>query len=148
MGKKSTSLFHMGADTSEQHWNLVELEVLESRRQLRQTVNALIDLTSSSTLTTGEIRQHLHAGMEKFGKQLATQLVRSLHNDDAQKRQSVVWLLTFLHDADTIPQLRHMACDKHVSRSIRLSASLALAGMGATAECAEDSQRKRLYAIS
>ena len=41
MGKKSTSLFQTGVDTSEQHWNLVELEVWESRRQLRQTVNAL-----------------------------------------------------------------------------------------------------------
>ncbi len=148
MGKKSTSLFQTGGDTSERHWNLVELEVLESRRQLRQTINTLIDLTSTSTLTTGEIRQHLYSGMAKFGKQLATQLVRSLQNDDAQKRQSVVWLLTLLHDADTIPQLQHMACDKHLSRSIRLSASLALAGMGATAECAEDYQCKRLYAIS
>ncbi len=148
MGKKSTSLFQTGVDTSEQHWNLVELEVWESRRQLRQTVNALIDLANSSTLTTGEIRQHLYSGMAKFDKQLATQLVRSLHNDDAQKRQSVVWLLTLLHDADTIPQLQHMACDKHLARSIRLSASLALAGMGATAECAEDYQRRRLYAIS
>ncbi len=128
--------------------NIVELEVLESRRQLRLKANELIQLANKSTITTNEIRQELLFGIAKFGPQLAIQLVRSLHRDDLQERQSIVWLLTLLNDIQTIIPLQRMSVDKRLPRSIRLSASLALAGMGVTAEMIDKHRRVRLYAIS
>ena len=58
-----------------------------------------------------------------------------------------MWLLTLLDDKETIPLLERMSQNERLSRAIRLSASLALAGMGATAESAAHYQRKHLYAI-
>ena len=121
---------------------------LESRRQLRQKVNELIQCSNISSLTTSEIQQQLLLSSATFGNQLAAQLVRSLQSNDQRNRQSIVWLLTMLDDKSSIPLLQHLAQNELLSRSIRLSASLALAGMGATAESTEHYQRKRLYAIS
>lgn len=143
MGKKGARLF-----LPEHSRNIVELEVLESRRHLRQKVSELIRLANNPTVTTGEMQQHLLPGIAKFGPQLAAQLVRSLHRDDPQERQSIVWLLTLLNDEETISPLRHITHDKRIPRLIRLSASLALAGMGATAETIDNQRRTRLYAIS
>ena len=148
MEKKGARLLQLETETFEHSWNVVEHEVLESRRQLRQKVNELIRLVDGSTLTTGEMQQHLLSGVAKFGPQLAMQLVRSLHRDDPLERQSVVWLLTLLNDAETITLLRHMSDNKRLPRPIRLSASLALAGMGITAQTIDDHRRARLYAIS
>lgn len=143
MGKKGTRLFQR-----DHCRNIVELEVLESRRHLRLKVNELIRLANNPTITTGEMQQQLSLGVSKFGAQLSGQLVRSLHRDDHQERQSIVWLLTLLNAKETISPLRHMSDDKRIPRSIRLSASLALAGMGVTAETIDSHRRTRLYAIS
>ena len=143
MGKKGTRLFQRDHGR-----NIVELEVLESRRHLRLNVNELIRLANNSTITTGEMQQQLSLGASRFGAQLAGQLVRSLQRDDPQERQSIVWLLTLLNAKETITPLRHMSDNKRIPRSIRLSASFALAGMGVTAEAIDSHRRTRLYAIS
>jgi len=145
MEKEGARLFQQEHGT---HWNIVELEVLASRRQLRQHVNAIIELSNSSTLTTSEIRQQLLLGVATFGNQFAAQLVRSLQCDDHLQRQQIVWLLTVLNDQQTLPLLQRLSRNERLSRPIRLSASLALAGMGATAEVINTQPVKRLYAIS
>ena len=143
MGKRDPRQFQHAADTNKQRWNIVELE---SRRQLRRKVNELIELVDDPTITTSEMRERLLLGAATFGEQFAIQLARSLHRDDQHERQSIVWLLTLLDDQTTIPQLEQMSRDERQSRSIRLSAALALAGMGATAEMMDDPWHKRLYA--
>lgn len=143
MEKKSARLFQRDHGR-----NIVELEVFESRRQLRLNVNELIRLANNATITTGEMQQQLFLDVSRFGAQLAAQLVRSLHRDDPQERQSIVWLLTLLNAKETILPLQHMSRDKRIPRSIRLSASLALAGMGVTAETIDNHHRTHLYAIS
>ena len=148
MEKKDARLFQPEVGTSHSGWNIVERNVLESRRQLRQKVNELIGLCSVTSLTTSEMQQQLLLGVATYGKLFATQLVRSLQSDDTQKRQHIVWLLTLLNDPETIPLLQQMSLDKRISRRVRLSASLALAGMGVTAEDVERYHRVRLYAIS
>ena len=145
MEKKDATLFQHSTDTHEQGWNIVELE---SRRQLRHRIHELIQLSHSSSITTSEMRQHLLLGAAQFGKRFATQLVRALHRDDQQERQSIVWLLTLLNEQETIPPLQQMSLNERLPRSVRLSASLALAGMGATKEMTEQSRHVRLYAIS
>lgn len=144
MEKRGARLSQLEVGTGETSWNIVELE---SRKKLRQKVNDLVRLSSISTLTTSEIQQQLLLVVAMFGNQLAAQLVRSLQSDDQQKRQHIVWLLTLLDDKDTIPLLRRISQNEQLARSIRLSASLALAGMGATVESTEHYQRKRSYAI-
>jgi hypothetical protein len=148
MEKKDARLFQPGSGTSKQGWNIVEREVLESRRQLRQRVNELIEFCNAPTLTTSEMRQHLLLGVATYGQPFATQLVRSLQSDDTQKRQNVIWLLTLLNDPETIPLLQQMSHNERLPRKIRLSASLALAGMGVTTEVLDQHKRVRLYAIS
>ena len=148
MEKKGARRFQKEANSIELSRNVVELEVLESRRHLRHTVNELIRLTTHSSISTEEIQRQLSLSITGFGTQLSSQLLRSLNRDDLQERQSIVWLLILLNDAQTIAPLRHMSLDKRIPRSIRLSASLALAGMSATAETNENCQRARLYAIS
>ncbi|HYX50855.1 MAG TPA: hypothetical protein VE843_13990 [Ktedonobacteraceae bacterium] len=125
----------------------MELEVLESRRQLRQKVNELIQVTTNYSATTTEIRQYLSLRLTEFGTQLSTQLLRSLNRNDPQERQSIVLLLILLNDAQTIAHLRHISLDENISRPIRLSASLALAGLGATEETKSNHQRAHLHAI-
>ena len=143
MEKKDARLFQDA--THEHSWNIVELE---SRRQLRYRIHELIQLASSSSIPTSEMRQHLLLGVVQFGKLFATQLVRSLQRNDQQERQAIVWLLTLLNEQETIPPLQQMSRNEQLPRSIRLSASLALAGMGATKEVTDNSRRVRLYAIS
>ena len=135
-----------GIDThTEDKRNIVELE---SQRQLRQKINELIRLSSCSTVTTSEILQHLHFNAALFGEQFSAQLVRSLQHDDPSKRHAIVWLLTLLNDRTTISQLQQISLNPHISRSVRLSASLALAGMNATREVTDNYRRIHLYAIS
>ena len=143
MGKRDARQFQQAADINEQRWNIVELE---SRRQLRRKVNELIELVDDPTITSSDMREQLLLGVATFGEQFAMHLVRSLHRDDQHERQSIIWLLTLLDDQTTIPLLEQMSRDERQSRSIRLSAALALAGMGATAEVMNDTWRKRLYA--
>ena len=131
--------------TIHEGWNIVELE---SHRQFRQTVNELIKNTNTVGITTSDLLQQLKECRTIYGTRFTTQLVRALHRENAQERQAVVSLLTLLDDPNTIPQLQHISHSKQYPRSIRLSASLALAGMGATRETTEDSRRVRLYAIS
>ncbi|GAC1422204.1 MAG: hypothetical protein NVSMB54_01090 [Ktedonobacteraceae bacterium] len=131
--------------TIHEGWNIVELE---SHRQFRQAVNELIKNTTIVGITTNTLRQQLENCRASYGTRFITQLVRALNQENAQERQSVVSLLTLLNDPNTIPQLQYMAQSEHYPRSIRLSASLALAGMGATRETTDDFRRVRLYAIS
>jgi hypothetical protein len=148
MEKWDAGLLRQEADTHQQSRNIVEFEVLESRRQLRLTVNQLIRLARNPAHTTSEIQHHLRLSVAAFGDQLATQLVRSLDRDDPQERQSIVWLLTLLNDTETVPPLQRMSHNTRLPRSIRLSAALTLAGMGETVEMKEENRRIRLYAIS
>jgi len=144
MGKRDARQFQHSADTNKQRWNIVELE---ARRQLRRKVNELIALVDDFAITIGEMREQLLLGVATFGEQFAIQLVRSLHCDDQHERQSIVWLLTLLDDQATIPLLEQISRDERQLRSIRLSAALAMAGMGATAEMIDDEMgHKRLYA--
>jgi hypothetical protein len=143
MEKRDTRLFQH----YEPSWNIVELEVLESRRQLHQKVNELIRLAHNASLTTSEIRHQLLLGAATFGHRLTMRLVHSLHRDSHDERQSIVWLLTLLNDREAITSLQHMSRNERLPRLVRLSASLTLAGMGATAEMIED-KHARLYAIS
>ena len=148
MEKGSARLFQQGLATSEHNWNIVELA---THRHLRQRVNELIQLVNHSSLTTDEIHEQLLASVTTFGDKFAAQLVRSLYRDNLQERQAVVWLLTVLKDEESIPSLQRISRDRRISRAIRLSASLALAGMGATRETQETDEqrpRRRLYAIS
>jgi phosphoenolpyruvate carboxylase len=143
MGKKGVRLFQ-----PEHSRNIRELEVLEYRRQIRQKVNELIRLANNSTIPTEEMQRKLTLGVARFGTQLSSQLLRSLHREDSQERQSIVWLLILLNEKVTVAPLQHISQDKRIPRSIRLSASLALAGLGATLETIEYHRRTRLYAIS
>lgn len=129
----------------EQSWNVVELA---TRKQIRRNINELLHRCSDTTITTSEMRQELLQGLVAFGSQFATQLVRSLHRDDYAERQSIVWLLTVLNAHETILPLQQMSNNSNLPRAIRLSAALALAGMGVTAKTIKESRRVRLYAIS
>jgi hypothetical protein len=148
MEKKGARLFQREADALEHGNNIVKLDVLESRRQLRLEVNKLIRLAHNSTISTDEMQHHLFRCVARFGDLLPIQLLRSLHHEDIHKRQSIVWLLILLNDKATIGPLQHISQDKQMPRPIRLSASMALAGMGATPESRENHRSTRLYAIS
>jgi hypothetical protein len=146
MEKGSARLFQQAiSDAFEQSWNVVELE---TRKQVRQKIDTFLRLANDMTMPTSEVRQQLLQSVASFGDVFTTQLVRSLHRDDSAERQSIVWLLTVLNAKETIPPLLRMTDDSHLPRAVRLSAALALAGMGVTAEMIEKSRRVRLYAIS
>ena len=145
MEKKGARLFQAAEETRDYGWNIVELE---TRRQLRLKVTELLRLVNDPTLTTSEMQQHLLYYKAIFGKQLATQLVYSLYRTNQNERQSIVWLLTLLNEADAITPLRWMSGNKQLPHPVRLSASLALAGMGATPEMLDEHRQERLYAIS
>lgn len=147
MGEKGARLSQQGTKPLEPGWNIVELEVLETRRRLRLKVNELIRLANNPTLTTSDIQQHLRPCAEEFGRQLAALLVRALHRDDSQERHAIAWLLALLNDPASITPLHHMSHNKRLPRAVRLSAALALAGMGATPEMRDDQRRARPYAI-
>lgn len=146
MEKGGARLFQQANfDASDQNWNIVELE---TRKQIRQQVNSLLRQAYTMTVTTSEVRRQLLQGVADFGFPFATQLVRLLHRDDCAERQSVIWLLVTLNEKETIPLLQQMSNNAHLPRAIRLSAALALAGMGVTAETVRQHRRVRLYAIS
>jgi len=146
MEKGSARLFQQTTpDTLEQGWNIVELE---TRKQVRQKVHMFLRQATDMTLTTSEMRQQLLQSVTTFGSEFVTQLVRSLNRDDDAERQSVIWLLTVLHEPETIPPLQSMASNKNLPRAIRLAAGLTLAGMGVTAETIEKNRRVHLYALS
>jgi len=145
MEKKGARLFQADEEIRDYGWNIVELE---TRRQLRLRVNELLRLVNDLTLTTSEMQQHLLYHKARFGKQLATQLVHSLPRSDQNERQSIVWLLTLLNEAASVTPLRRMSGNKQLPRPVRLSASLALAGMGVTPEMLGERRQPRLYAIS
>ncbi|MDQ2884801.1 MAG: FUSC family protein [Chloroflexota bacterium] len=132
-------------DHPENNWNIVELE---SRRHLRSKINELIHLTVDSTLTTTDLQHQLSLNQKLFGSRFVLHLVRALQHEDQAEREAVVWLLTLLNAQETIIPLQQMAHNERLSRPTRLSASLALAGMGATPEMGEQYQPRRLYAIS
>jgi hypothetical protein len=132
-------------NASEHNQNIV---AFESHRQLRDTISSLIYLTTSSTLTTHDLQQHLKQHKATFGSRFTTHLIRALLHTEQDERDAVVWLLTQYNEKETIPPLQQMVQNEHLSRSVRLSASLALAGMGATQEMQDIPRRVRLYAIS
>ncbi|HEV2653344.1 MAG TPA: hypothetical protein VGT82_00220 [Ktedonobacteraceae bacterium] len=132
-------------DHPENNRNIVELE---SRRHLRSKINELIYLTVDSTLTTTDLQHQLSLNQKLFGSRFTLLLVRALQHEDQAEREAVVWLLTLLNAQETIVPLQQMAHNERLSRPTRLSASLALAGMGATPEMGEQYQPRRLYAIS
>src|SRR5579885_3025573 len=139
MEKGSARLFQQAiSDAFEQSWNVVELE---TRKQVRQKIDTFLRLANDMTMPTSEVRQQLLQSVASFGDVFTTQLVRSLHRDDSAERQSIVWLLTVLNAKETIPPLLRMTDDSHLPRAVRLSAALALAGMGVTAEMIEKSRR-------
>lgn len=111
--------------------NIVELE---SQRELRRQASSIIQHCHSNTATTGELRQHLQSCTATFGNRFSLHLARSLQEprNNQADRQAIVWLLTLLNDQATIPLLQQIADQQRLPRAIRLSASLALAGMGAT----------------
>ncbi len=148
MGEKGTRLFPKEIHTRKLNRNIVELEVLESRRLLRQKIFELTQLATNFSISTDEIQQQLNLDLSEFGSQLTSQLLRALSRDDPIVRQSIVRLLILLNDVNIIEPLRNMSLDKRLSRPVRLSATLALAGMEATEETHDIDQRTRLYAIS
>ncbi|GCE25472.1 hypothetical protein KDA_09560 [Dictyobacter alpinus] len=125
-------------------WNVLELE---SRQNLHSKIRELIDLTLHSPLSTRDMQHCLHLCQAEFGKLFAFQLVRSLQRTDVDEREAVVWLITQLQDQYTVPLLQKLSQQQHQSRAVRLSASLALAGMGETKEM-QTTPPPRLYAIS
>lgn len=146
MERGSARLFQYATPPAgEQSWNIVELE---ARKQVRHYIHELLRLATDMTVPTSQVRQQLLQGAATFGSLLAMQLVHSLHCDDQAERQAVVWLLTVLNQQETIPLLQHMANDAHLPRTLRLSASLALAGMGVTAEMIKRNRRVCLSAIT
>jgi hypothetical protein len=145
MEKGRARQFQPATTAFEQSWNVVELT---TRKQIRQKLNELLLQCDDSSVTTSEIRQELLRDVATFGSQFAAQLVRSLHRDDDAERQSIIWLLTVLNACETIPPLQQIASNKNLPRTIRLAASLALAGMGVTAKIIEKNRRVLLYAIS
>ncbi len=144
MEKGDGRQFQHEARSEEHGWNVVELE---SRKNLRATIHEFIYLTNHSSLTTGEIEQRLQDCAARFGHLFAVQLVHSLQRDEQDERAAIVWLLTRLNDPLTIPLLQRMAHNEQLARPIRLSAALALAGMGQLPQRNELS-RRRLYAMS
>jgi hypothetical protein len=107
---------------------------LESQRELRHRASDIVQHCHSNTVTTSELHQHLQACMTTFGSRFSLHLARSLQEprNNQADRQAIVWLLTLLNDKATIPLLQQIANQQRLTRAIRLSASLALAGMGAT----------------
>jgi hypothetical protein len=111
--------------------NVVELE---SQRELRRKANEIVQYCHRHTVTTSELRQQLQACATAFGNRFSLHLARSLQEqrNNQEDRQAIIWLLTLLNDKATIPLLQHIANQQQLTRANRLSASLALAGMGAT----------------
>lgn len=148
MEKRDAGLSQHLAGTSNASAQKQNIVAFESRRQLRDTIAELIDLTNNSTLTTSDLQQRLNQHKATFGKHLMTHLIRALLRPDQDERDAIVWLLIQCHDKETIAPLQQMTQNEHLSRPVRLSAALALAGMGATQEMQDIPRHVRLYAIS
>jgi hypothetical protein len=136
------------AGTSNASGHKQNIVAFESHRHLRDTISELIYLTINSTLTTSDLQKRLNVHKTTFGSRFTTQLVRALLHIDENEREAVTWLLTQLNDQDAIAPLQKIVQNKRLSRLVRLSASLTLAGMGATPEMQDVPRRVRLYAIS
>lgn len=132
------------APAEEYGWNVLKLE---SRKNLHRKIHEFIDLTTNSALSTSDIHHRLQLCRHQYGKPFAALLVDYLKRTDVVEREALVWLLTQLHDQDTIPLLQKLSQHKQQPRSVRLSAALALAGMGQTPEMIATA-RPFLYAIS
>lgn len=146
MERGSARLFQHATRLTEEHrWNIVELA---THKQVRQDIETLLRLAGGLTVTTSQMRQYLLQGVATFGPLFATHLVRSLYRTNPAERQSVVWLLTVLNHPETIPPLQRITGDARLPRMLRLSASLALAGMGVTADMLTGTRQTRLYAIT
>lgn len=146
MERRDARLFQH--DATNEGWNIVELE---SHRQFRHKINELIQFANTPTMTTSDVQLHMRTLQDTYAFRFTTHLVRAIHRTDTQERQTVVWLFTLLdeqHKQHAIPLLQHIVQNKRYVRAIRLSASLALAGMGATEEMTNTPRRMRLYAIS
>jgi hypothetical protein len=146
MERRDARLFQH--DATNEGWNIVELE---SHRQLRHKIIELIYIANASTMTRSDVQHVMHVLQDTYSYRLTAQLVRAIHRDDIQERQTVVWLFTLLDEQQqqyAIPLLQHIVHNKKHARAIRLSASLALAGMGATEEMHSTPRQMRLYAIS
>jgi hypothetical protein len=126
-------------------WNIVELE---SRRDLRQKIDALIDLSLRNAITTSELHASLSDLLTHYGQRFVLLLVRCLSTKNEEKRQTVVQLITLLNTPEALPHLESLAHSEQTPRSIRLSASLALAGMGSSSDIRQKPKRVRSYAIS
>ncbi|QBD78478.1 hypothetical protein EPA93_21775 [Ktedonosporobacter rubrisoli] len=124
--------------------NIIELE---SRKQLHHRLHELIKLSANSSLTRSDLRQSFSTNFATFGPRFIIQLVRMLPCCDHAERQAIVWLLTLIDDETAIEPLRQIVHNEGLSRSIRLSASLALAGMSIDV-ATNPPARARLYAIS
>ena len=72
MGKKGARLFQKETHSLEFCRNIVELEVLESRRHLRQKVNELIRLATNSSASTEEVQRQLSLSLTGYGAQLSS----------------------------------------------------------------------------
>jgi hypothetical protein len=147
MEKRDTRLFQQKIATTAHNtsWNIVELE---SHRDLRQKIDEMLHLTLYNAITTAELQQLLSQTLERYGTRCITLLVHCLYTKDAEKRQTVVQLLTLLQAPEAIPQLESLIQNEQTPRSIRLAASLALAGMHATPETRPKQKSLRSYAIS
>jgi hypothetical protein len=130
--------------TAEDGWNVFKLE---SRKNLHSKIHEFIDLTIHSTLSSSEIHQRLQQCQQHYGQPFTNLLVHYLKRTNSVEREALVWLLTQLQDQDTIPLLQKLSQQKQQPRSVRLSAALALAGMGETSEMLTTT-RPFLYAIS
>ncbi len=146
MEKGSARLFQQATpDAFEQNWNIVELK---TRTHIRQHIANLLQLTSDETVTRSDLQQALRHCVATFGTDFSLQLVRALRRATHEERQSLVWLLTVLDARETIPPLQRMSGDANQPRAVRLSAALALAGLGVTAENIQQQQRVHLYIMS
>jgi hypothetical protein len=147
MEKGGTRLFRFEStvNTLDTHWNIVELE---SHRLLREKINELISLSDNATITTSEMTRYVRDAAARFGPRFTIHLIRSLQHEDPAQRESITWLLILLDDREAIPHLQSMARNEQFTRSLRLSAALTLAGMGATEEVVRSRQKERYYAIS
>jgi len=143
MAQRDARVFWSVRNSDAQDWNIVELE---SHRQLLQQIDALIGLLQTTSCTRSAISQRLQQLTTQFGERFARYLVRALRHAEHDDRHDIVWLLTVLDDPATIGPLQRLAHNKRLPRAVRLSASLALAGQGATAEM-QSVKKTRLYAM-
>lgn len=144
MDQGDARMFWSLQSAGEENWNIV---VLESHRALLQQIDVLIRSLQDSGCTRSEMKHRLGEAAERFGPRFPRFLVRELRYADEERRQDIVWLLTVLKDVETVAPLQRLAGNKRLARGVRLSAALALAGMGVT-EDMQSTKRLRLYAIS